>query len=305
MNRFDALVVGGGFAGLAAALLLARTRRRVAVLDAGLPRNRFAAHSHGVLAQDGRSGGAILADARTQLAAYPNATLIAGTAQAAAGNDGDFVVTTADGRDVAARKLLLAVGVSDTLPGLPGLAERWGSSVVHCPYCHGYEIGGGPIAVLAGSVHAAQHAALIADWGEVTLLMNGQPEPDGEDRDLLRRRGVRVETAPVASLAGPGTTLDAIVLQDGRRLAARALFVATRTHPAGPIAQQLGCAIEETPLGAILRTDERRQTSVPGVHAAGDAALARSNITLAAADGVTAGFGLHQSLIADDIARAA
>ena len=305
MNRLDALVVGGGFAGLSAALLLARTRRRVLVLDAGLPRNRFAAHSHGVLAQDGRSGSAILADARTQLAAYSNATMLGTTVQAIAGSDGDFVVATTDGGTFGARKLLLAIGVADTLPELPGLAERWGISVLHCPYCHGYEIGGGAIGVLAGNAHAAQHAALIADWGEVTLLLNGRPGLDVADRELLQRRGVRVEAEPVAALDGEGTTLDAAVLQSGRRVPLRALFVASQTHPAGALVASLGCALDTTPLGTVIRTDANKETSVPGVFAAGDAALARSNITLAAADGVSAGVSLHQALIAADLARAA
>jgi thioredoxin reductase len=302
MISYDAIVVGGSFAGLSAALMLARTRRRILVLDAGLPRNRFAAHSHGVLAQDGRAGSEILASARAQLAAYPNTAFVTATVQSAAGWNGDFVVGDADGRAYRGRKLLLAGGVTDTLPDVPGLAERWGTSVLHCPYCHGYEIGGGAIGVLASGPTAAHHAALIADWGDVTLFTHGEPAPDDEHAPLLQRRRIAVETAAIAAVEGRGTALEQVLLRDGRRIGIRALFVAVSTQPAGTLASQLGCDVDTVPAGRILRTDAQKATTVAGVYAAGDAALARTNITLAAADGVMAAVSLHQSLIADEIA---
>ena len=301
MNSHDALIVGGSYAGLSAAFMLARARRRVLVLDAGSPRNRFAAHSHGVLAQDGRDGSDILADARAQLAAYPTVEFVDATIEAAAGRDGDFVVTDTHGREFRGRKLLLAIGVTDTLPDIPGVAERWGRSVLHCPYCHGYEIGGGPIGLLSSGPTAAQHAALIADWGEVTLFTHGQPAPDDEHAPLLRRRKVTVETTAIDALKGDSDTLERILLQGGRHIAVRALFVALNSRPAGTLAAQLGCAFDPTPAGTIIRTDANKATGVAGVYAAGDAALARTNITLAAADGVVAGVSLHHALIADEV----
>lgn len=147
---FDVIVVGGSFAGLSAALILARARRDVLVIDSGLPRNRFAAHSHGVLGQDGIAGAELLRNAKAQLLDYPTVRWISDTATGAQPTVDGFVVATENGDTWATRKLLLATGIRDELPELPGLAERWGHSVVHCPYCHGYEIGGGAIGLLGG-----------------------------------------------------------------------------------------------------------------------------------------------------------
>jgi thioredoxin reductase len=298
--RYDAIIIGGSFAGLTAAMMLARARRPILVIDAGAPRNRFASHSHGVLAQDGRSGGEILADARAQLAAYPTVTMLQGTVVEATGQDGAFSVRTEDGTVAEGRKLLLATGVADTLPDIPGLRERWGKTVLHCPYCHGYEIGGGSIGVLATLPTSARLAGIVADWGDVTFFANGGPQPDDEERAMLERRKVRIEAAPVAAVEGPGTEMEGIRLEDGRLVPVRALFVPSFMRMASPLAEALGCAFDETPAGTLIRTDTMKLTTVPGVYAAGDAAYGPGNITLASADGVRAGMGLHHALIADD-----
>lgn len=299
MTPYDAVIVGGSYAGLSAALMLARARRRILVADAGTPRNHAARHAHGVLAQDGRPGQEILAAARAQLAAYPSVSWLAQEITAASGSDGDFRLQAADGSTLHSRKLLLASGVSDALPDIPGLAECWGESVLHCPYCHGYEIGGGAIGVLNATPHAAMHAQLIADWGEVTLFTQGADVADTEQRAQLARRGIALETTPVLGAEYSARQLSGLHLADGRRIPLRALFVAVQTTPRGALPGLLGCEQEITPQGSILRTDAQKQTSVAGVYAAGDAALARSNITLAAADGVNAAVALHHVLIAE------
>ncbi len=163
---YDAVIVGGSFAGLSAALQLARARRQVIVIDAGRPRNRFAEHSHGVLAQDGLAGSDILATARAQVAAYPTATIVSGEVFSAHILDRKFAVE-ANGEQIECKRLLLATGVVDMLPDIPGLSERWGKTVATCPFCHGYEIGGGSIGVLATGPLSVHHASLIADWGDV------------------------------------------------------------------------------------------------------------------------------------------
>lgn len=300
MTPYDAVIVGGSYAGLAAALMLARARRRILIADAGTPRNHVARHAHGVLAQDGRPGQEILAAARAQLAAYPSVSWLAQEITAASGSDGDFRLQAADGSTLHSRKLLLASGVSDALPDIPGLTECWGESVLHCPYCHGYEIGGGAIGVLNATPHAAMHAQLIADWGKVTLFTHGADVVDAEQRAQLARRGIALETTPVLGAESNARQLSGLHLADGRRLPLRALFVAVQNTPRGALPGLLGCEREITPQGSILRTDAQKQTSVAGVYAAGDVALARSNITLAAADGVTAAVALHHVLIAED-----
>ena len=298
---YDAIVIGGSFAGLSAAIHVARARRRVLVVDGGLPRNRFSAHSHGVLGHDGRPGHELLAEARRQVAAYPTVTLRSGLAVAARREGGGFVVDLSGGERVVGRGLVLATGVVDTLPDLPGLAERWGKSVLHCPYCHGYEIGGGRIGVLARGPLAVHHASLVADWGEVTLFTDGAVELDEAARVLLARRRVTVEAGRVRELVGAAPALDAVRLVDGREVPLRALFLAVSVRMASPLAEQLGCAFDDTPIGPIVRTDEMKLTTVPGVYAAGDMARMRQNISGASSDGVFAGIGLHQALIAQDV----
>ncbi|WP_215908945.1 NAD(P)/FAD-dependent oxidoreductase [Phreatobacter stygius] len=299
---YDAVIVGGSFAGLSAAMQLARARRPVLVIDAGQPRNRFASHSHGVLALDGRAGGDILDETRTQLARYPTVSLLTGEVAQIEAWDGGFRVETSDGQRAEGRRLVLATGITDILPDVPGLTPRWGKTVLHCPYCHGYEVGGGPIGVLAAAGPLSVHqASLIADWGEVTLFANGV-DFDQAARTVLARRSVAIEPVPVVAIEGAAPVIDGIRLGDGRLVAVKALFVAAPNRMASGLAAALGCAFDQTPLGAIIRTDSSKLTTVPGVYAAGDAARAMANITFAAADGVQAGLGLHHQLIAEEVA---
>jgi thioredoxin reductase len=296
-DTFDAVVVGGSFAGLAAALQLARARRRVLVVDAGRPRNRFAHASHGFLGQDGRAPAAIVTTGRAEVLAYPTAAFRTDEVTHA-DNDGDaFALDLASGVTVRARRVVLATGVVDELPEIPGLGERWGATVLHCPYCHGYEVADGRLGVLATSERSLHLALLLPDWSaDVTLFTNGAVAPDVAQRDALSARGVLVDERPVEALVGDAPALAGIRLQGGVIVPLDALFTGFRTRVAGPIAEQLGCAFDDGPVGQIIRTDERKETSVPGVFAAGDAARSFANATLAAADGVIAGMGAHQSL---------
>ena len=296
--RHDALIVGGSFAGLSAAMQLARARRKVCVVDAGAPRNRFAAASHGFFGQDGMPPLQMIADARDKLLAYPSVTFVEGTVTAAAadGEDG-FTVSLNNGERLSTRKLLLAFGVKDGLPDIPGLGERWGKSVLHCPYCHGYEFGDRPLGVLFHSAHPPDHALLIAEWGPTTLFLNGAEGPDAEARARLQSRGVTVEPGRITGLEGQGTDLAAVRLDDGRRVPIEAMFVAPHTRPTSPLAEQLGCAFDDGPTGRVLRVDAMKTTTVPGVYAAGDVAMAFSNATLASADGLIAGVSMHRALV--------
>jgi len=289
----DAIVIGGSYAGLSAALQLARARRRVLVIDAGVRRNRFASASHGFLGQDGRAPGDIAADGRAQLLAYPNVRWLDGTAaQAVAEGDG-FRVSTSDGRTERARKLVLATGVVDELPAIEGLSERWGRGVFHCPYCHGYELGNGRIGVLAVGALSIHHALMLPDWGVTTFFLNDAFVPDEGQRAALAARGVTVEAGAVARLVDTAT----VELCDGRRFVMDGLFTASRTHIASPVAAQLGCAMDEGPTGAFIRTDAMQATSVPGVYACGDAARAAGNVAISVGAGAMAGAAAHQSLM--------
>lgn len=300
--QHDALVVGGSFAGLSAAIHIARARRSVCVVDAGSPRNRFADASHGFFGQDGNAPYAMVADALAQVQRYPTVRTIAGEAVAATAIPGGFEVGLSTGVTLTAAKLVLAFGVSDVLPDLPGLAERWGKSVLHCPYCHGFEYADRRLGVLQSMPMSAHQALLIADWGPTTLYLNGGDMPADETQAKLARRGVVIEHARVAALRGDETRLSSLLLEDGREVAIDALYLAPRTRLNSPIAEQLGCALDDGPLGPVIRTDTTKLTSVPGVYAAGDAARVPHNATWAAADGVTAGVSLHQALVFEPLA---
>jgi len=293
----DAIVIGGSFAGLSAAIHIARARRSVCVIDAGSPRNRFADASHGFFGQDGSEPRAMIAGARAQLQRYPTVRTVPGEAVAASAVADGFEVMLASGEQLTAAKLVLAFGISDVLPEMPGLAERWGKSVLHCPYCHGFEFSGQPLGVLQTMPMSAHQALLIADWGPTTLYLNGGDAPDADMQAKLARRGVMIEPAPILALQGDDVSLSSLLLSDEREALIAALYLAPGSRLNSPIAERLGCAIDEGPFGPIIRTDAAKLTTVPGVYAAGDAARAPHNATWAASDGVTAGISLHQALV--------
>jgi thioredoxin reductase len=292
---FDVIVVGGSYAGLSAALQLARARRNVLVIDAARRRNRFARHSHGFLTQDGSEAATIATQGRAQLQAYPNVAWASDTATSAAGSSDYFEVALSDGGTVSGRRLVLAMGVTDTLPTIEGLAERWGRSVFHCPYCHGYELDEGDIGVLATGELSMHHALMLPDWGRVTLFLNDAFTPDDAQYEALARRGVMIEATPVVRIDGEAE----VVLRDGRRLPMTGLFVVPRTTVTGTLSQQLGCAMEAGPMGEFIATDAMKATNVPGVFCCGDMARAAGSVALAVADGAMAGVATHRSLIAE------
>ena len=293
---YDAVVVGGSYAGMAAALQLARARRAVAVVDGGTRRNRFAAAAHGFLSRDGYTPDMIAGQARKQLLHYPSVDWIDGEVAECGGSLDAFSAIMKSGERLEARRLILATGVTDELPRITGLAELWGRRVFHCPYCHGYELEGEPIGVLAAGLAAFHHAMLIAEWGKTTLFANDAFEPDASQTAELTARGITMEHTGVASVHAEHAGI-AVELRDGRTVPLAGLFVQSRTAPAGLVAGQLGCAMQDGPLGPYVGTNGTQETSVEGVFAAGDLARAAGSVTFAVADGAQAGVAAHRSLI--------
>jgi thioredoxin reductase len=295
---FDVIVIGGSYAGLAAALQLARARRRVLVIDAGKRRNRYAARSHGFLGQDGQRPEEVVAKGKADVLAYATVTWREATASAVRAVPDGFAVRAGNDEHFS-KRLILATGVVDELPAIPGLAERWGKTVFHCPYCDGFELERGRIGVLATRAESVRFAVLASEWappGHTTIFLNGAVEPNEDELAQLASRAVAVERESVASVSGEASAIE-LHLRDGRQCAMRGLFVATRTRMAAPFAEQLGCELEVGPNGPFCRTDATKETTVPGVFACGDVALPMSTVAFAVADGTRAGTAAHQSLV--------
>ncbi|HLL82098.1 MAG TPA: NAD(P)/FAD-dependent oxidoreductase [Longimicrobium sp.] len=297
MNH-DVIIIGGSYAGLSAGLPLGRARRSVLVIDGGTRRNRFAESAHNFLTHDGTPPGEIAARGREQLLAYDTVQWHDGLAERAEAAEGGFRVFTADGEERTARRLILATGVKDALPAIPGLAERWGRSVFHCPYCHGYELNQGRIGVLASSPLSMHHALMLPDWGPTTFFLNGTFTPDADQLAQLERRGVRIQDGLIERVDGERAD---VVMEDGRSVPLDGIFTMSRVSVASPIAEQLGCQLDEGPHGSVILVDELKATTVAGVWACGDAARAAGSIPIAVADGTWAGVAAHKSLMFEGI----
>ncbi len=294
----DVAIIGGGPAGLSAALVLGRARRRVVVIDAGTPRNAPAAHMQGFLSRDGMPPAELLAAARAEVRGYGVEIVDDRVVHATVG----FALRLAGGRTVAARHVLLATGATDELPAVAGARERWGRDLLHCPYCHGWEVRGQPLGVLATGAGSVDHGHLLRQWtDDVIFFTNGQAITDSE-RATLDARGVAIVDGPVERLVVSGDRLRAVQLAGGRTVARAALFYrpAVRAHRDGPAAA-LGC---ELVAGGLVRVDGDGRTSVPGVWAAGNAANPRAQVITAAGEGSAVAIAINTELVAGDVDRA-
>ena len=297
-HMHDVIIVGGSYAGISAGLQLARARRDVLVLDVGQRRNRTATASHGFLGQDGQDPGGIAGKGRAELLAYPTVTWQDAAVTDARPVAGGFAVRVGVEEHLA-RRLVLALGVVDELPAIPGLRERWGRTVFHCPYCHAYELGRERLAVLATGPMSLHQAVLVSDWaspGGTTLFVAGALELDTAEREDLEARAIRIEHTRVVAVAGDVPSID-VRLEDGRELRFHGLFLQPRTRPPGALAASLGCALDDGPLGPYFRTDDTKETTVRGVFACGDAARGMGSVAFAVGDGARAGMAAHQSLL--------
>jgi thioredoxin reductase len=300
---WDCVVVGGGAAGLSAGLVLGRARRRTLLVDAG-QQNNLAAHGiGGLLGHDGRPPGELYEAGRREIAAYPSVEVRTGEVVTGERAGEVFELELSDGRRERTRRVLLATGVQYRPPALPGLAELWGRSVFHCPFCHGWEVRDQPLAVLANGERAVQSSLLLRGWSDDVVLLTGGPaEIDADARSRLAAAGVVIDERPVAELASTNGELEAIVFTDGTRLARSGLLVATTLHQRSQLAEQLGVRFgEPTPAAANpIAVDELCRTTVPGVFAAGDNTSAQiSQVASAIATGSLAAASVVRSLAED------
>jgi thioredoxin reductase len=301
-QTYDAIVVGGGAAGLSGALNLARARRSVLVVDAGEQRNLPAEGVHGLLARDGMAPGELVRAGRSEVERYGGAVLDA-RVTALGGAEGAFEVTLEDGRPLTARRLLVTTGLVDELPDLPGLRELWGSDVVHCPYCHGYEIRDEPIGVL-GTNHMAVHGAqLFRQWSaDLTLFLHSAPPPGEEELAGLVARGIAIVEGEVAGLETEDGRLSGVRMASGEVVPRRALAVSPRFVARSELLAGLGLTPSEHPsgVGERIEGDALGLTSVPGVWVAGNVADPMAWVATAASAGAMAGAAINNDLIAEE-----
>ena len=295
---FDVVIVGGGAAGLSSALVLGRARRRTLVLDTGSPRNAPSPAAHGVLTRDGTPPAELLRIGRDQLRPYDSVELRDHGAADARAVDGGFEVDLGGGESVHARRLLLAHGVADDLPEIPGMREMWGTSVLHCPYCHGWEVRDEPLAFFGSGQAAMEMVPLLLGWSrDLVLCSDGSAGLDDAQRAALARHGVAVREEPVARLEGRGGVLERIVFADGSTLPRRAVFTRPAQRLGSDLAARLGCEHTET---GLLRVDEWGATTVPGVYAAGDITTPMQQVVRAAATGSLAAAAINRALAVED-----
>jgi thioredoxin reductase len=294
----DVIIIGGSFAGLAAALQLGRARRKVTVLDTGLPRNRNARHSHGLLGHDHKPPLDILAEARQQLARYPTIRLVNARADSVSGAIDDFSVLTADGESLGARRVILSYGVADQMPDVPGFAECWGTSIVPCPYCDGFEVAGQHWGLVWSGPQSHQSARLFHDWTDkLTVFADGHDIPPDVQADLARRH-IPVVDGRIVEIAHHKGHIATVNLETRRSVAVDILFAHPRNKPSASLHESLGLATVDTPTGIVLTVDERRQTSMPGIYAAGDLATPfLPSVTQASSQGAMAGIFAQQSMV--------
>jgi thioredoxin reductase/SAM-dependent methyltransferase len=303
MDRFDVAVIGGGAAGLSAAAMLGRARRSVAVIDAGRPRNAPASGVHGFLTRDGMPPADLLAAGRAEVDRY-GGVLLAGEAAAAHPTDGGFTVTVAGGEPLHARRLLVASGLVDELPEVAGVRERWGRDVLHCPYCHGWEVRDRAIGVLGTGPLSVHQALLFRQWTtDVMLFPHTTAGPNDEEREQLSARGIRVVEGTVVGVDVVDDTLTGVRLADGTVVAREVVAVAPRFVARSPVLASLGLDPVPHPRGIgehYPTTDPTGRTEVPGVWVAGNVTDLVAQVVMAAAGGATAAAAINADLVEED-----
>lgn len=307
---YDAVIIGGGAAGLSAAQALGRSLRNTLVIDAGSPRNRFAAHMHNVLGHDGIDPAELLARGRNELERYGVAVASGSVTAVRSEADSHLAIDLAaepgvPARSITARALVVGTGVRDVLPDIPGLAEHWGSGVFHCPYCHGWEVRSSRIGVVTTSPLSLHQVTLLRQWSDrVTVFSAGLGGLDPETERALRARGLAIEPDPVAEILGNGAGVTGVRTSSGSLHPIDAIFTASAPEPLDGFLADLDLDRTDTPFGSFLTVDPMGRTSHPRIWAAGNVVAPMATVPVAMGAGAMAGGGVNFALVEEDFALA-
>ena len=301
MSGYDVVVIGGGAAGLSAALVLSRARRKVLVVDSGKPRNGPAAHMHGFLSRDGMPPGDLLTLGREEVQAYGGEVLRGAVTQLVPEGQSGFWVLLSDGLRISARRLLVATGLRDELPDIPGLRDRWARDVLHCPYCHGYEVRDQQIGVLGGSPDTVRYAQIVRQWADDVVFFAPPGSLTTVQRSELVARVIGIVEGTVQRVLVEDDHLCGVELDDGRTVPRDALFVPPRFVPNSDLLVGLGCDMDENRWPG---KDANGLTSVPGVWVAGNLANPRAQVITAAGEGSAAAIAINADLVDEDVHNA-
>ena len=301
MSNYDVLVVGGGAAGLSAALVLSRARRNVVIVDSGHPRNAPAAHMQGFLSRDGMPPADLLETGRTEVAGY-GATIVNGTVRELVRCDrSGFQALLADGQRLKARRVLVTTGLHDELPDIPGLVDRWAKDVLHCPYCHGWEVRDEPLGVLWHGADTVRYAHIVRQWTHDLVLF----APDGAlsalDRSQLVARAIGVVEGNVDNLVIQDDALYGVAMSDGRVIRRHAVFVPPRFTPHSDLLAGVGCELDDH---GWVTAGANGATSVPGPWVAGNVANPRAQVITAAGEGSATAIAINNDLVDADVSAA-
>ncbi len=291
---FDVIIIGGSYAGLSAAMALGRSLRSVLIIDSGLPCNRQTPHSHNFITQDGETPAAIAASAKAQVSVYDTVAFVDDLAVSGRQTDGGYAIATRAGRAFTARKLIFATGIRDLLPDIPGIAACWGISVIHCPYCHGYEYRGRKTGIMANGERAFHIASLVRNLTEdLTVLTSGEAGFTAEQRAKLDRHGIRVVETGISAIEHSKGHISGVGFTDGGTMAFEAVYAAVPFEQHSDIAVALGCELTEQ---GHIKVDPFQQTSVGGIFACGDNASMMRSVANAVATGSLAGAMVNKAL---------
>lgn len=294
-QNFEVIIIGGSYAGLAAAMALGRSLRKVLVIDAGKPCNRQTPHSHNFLTQDGKTPMEISSLAREQVEAYETISFYSDTVTSAKKSDPGFLIKTKNGSTFSGQKLIFATGIKDILPEIPGIQECWGISVIHCPYCHGYEVRHEKTGILANGEFGFEFGKMITNWtNDLTLYTNGKSTLTPEQTEKLLSKNVIISEKKIIQIIHQDGKIQSLVFEDGSQEKIKALYAKPEFEQSTPLISELGCELKEN---GYVDIDQLHKTSVSGIYACGDNTNMFRSVAFAVSSGTMAGAACNKELI--------